>query len=100
MFYMLFDELRNLPKNEAKKIFSEANSSFIQNERWLYRFLIFTMLQLEILGIGLGSYISNSTHLFIYTGIAGALIGYVFMRIVMHQKLKPYIKAEINEHIT
>ena len=97
MSYKSFEELKHLPKDKAKKVYKEACLRFKTTEKFEYFKLGLPPVLGQVLGAGIALYFYNSTHLFIYTGLIGALIGLFFSNRLIQQKLKPYIQSAVNQ---
>ena len=92
MSYRSFDELKKLPKSEAKKLYKAAYSDFKISEKIKYNILGSIGWLGVVIGNGIGVQYSNSTHLFVYTGLTCGVIGYLISLKLIDKQLVPYVK--------
>lgn len=80
MLYRFYDELKMLRVTEAIEIYSRANECFMAKEKSLHDKLLLLMIAFQVFGGWLGVYFYNSTHILIYTGFIGVLIGFSYSK--------------------
>ncbi len=100
MSYKNINELKQLPKDEAKYLYKAAYSRFKASEKSTYFKLSLLVGLCAGLGAGIGLYFSNETHLGALLAGIGAFIGQYFMTRRIEQKMKPYLLEVINESST
>ena len=100
MSYRNFNELKQLPKDEAKNLYNKAYSRFKTVEKDKYFKLLLLTSSVAGIGAGIGFYFSNETHLGIYLAAIGAVIGQYLMTKLIEKRMSPYIKEEMDEFYT
>lgn len=100
MGYQNIEELKHLPKDEAKHLYQVAYERFTTSETGVFFKYVLLVGLGAGLGAGIGSYFANETHLGVYLAAIGAGVGHYLMTKLIERKMKPYFQEVVDETST